>query len=304
MTSKTTLLPEYIGIVQNTSLNFYNKSTNLLTAIGDYLAELNECIKFNKCLVSTNMLSSYGVLYNELNNTDFTVDNFTLVNGEITSAGTKKLPNSFILYFVEKYLSLSKEYKIKVNAIVGNKNYFAPFSDDIGYITDTSSIMDNNVNPYFDIYNQQYFLQTNIPATLNKKISKNEFKILKSFSYYADSLLKCNLVGLQTGNLNTDTAKTAHGTNLITDILYYKRAINNQQAFLTELQVVLGDISNFIMFFKNINPKDKNPERKAILMKYTITDLEGLELRVDAIKNDINKISLSSKDVLDANLFQ
>jgi hypothetical protein len=298
MSSQITLLPDYISIVQNTSLDFYLKSTNLLNTLGNYLAEIEENIKFNKSLVTTNMLSSYGVLYNTLNETNFTIENFKVNNGNIEPIGVKSLNNSFKLFFIEKYQSLSKEYKEKVNALINNNNYFTDFSDDIGYIADPPSVLDNNVLPYYDVFNQQYFYSQNVPNTINKKISIEEKIMLKTFSFYTDSLLRLNLVGLQEGNITENTARTAHGQNLITDVLYYNRAVQNQQAFLSEIQVVLGDISNFILFFKDLNPRDKNPENKAILMKYTITNMEDLQVKVDALKNNLTKLSLSSKVVL------
>ena len=66
MNEKVTLLPQYLSIVQDTSLSFYNKSTNILDAVGSFLSEVNENIKFNKSLVTVNMLSSYGILFDEL----------------------------------------------------------------------------------------------------------------------------------------------------------------------------------------------------------------------------------------------
>jgi len=299
MSSKTTLLPDYVGVVQNTTLNFYYKSTNLLDAMGDYLAELEENIKFNRSLVTTNMLSAYGNLFNALNETNFTIENYAIQGDEVVPSGIKTLDNNFKLYFVEKFLSLSDQYKQRVSALINNNTtYFAPFSDDIGIITDIPAIMDNNVNPYFDVFNQQNSLQTNFPATISKKVSRNEMIMSKTFSYYTDAILKLNLVGLQSGILNEFTAKTSHGTNLITDILYYKRAILNQQAFLTDLFTLLGDISSFIVFFKDLNPQDKDPNRKAILSTYTITNLENTALNVDILKNNIQKLQLSSQQVL------
>lgn len=299
MSSKTTLLPDYVGIVQNTSLSFYNLSTNLLNAIGDYLAEIEENIKFNKGLVTPDMLKAFGELYNVLNNTNFTIENYTIQGNEVIPSGVKTLDNNFKLYFIEKYLSLSDQYKERVGSLIdGNIKYFAPFSDDIGIITDVQAIMDNNVNPYFDVFNQLNSLQTNFPATISKKVSRNEMVMSKTFSYYTDAILKLNLVGLQSGTLNEYTAKTSHGTNLITDILYFKRAILNQQAFLTELFTLLGDISSFILFFKELNPQDKDPNRKAILSTYTITNLENTELTVDLLKNNISKLQLSTQQVL------
>ena len=47
MNEKVTLLPQYLSIVQDTSLSFYNKSTNILDAVGSFLSEVNENIKFN-----------------------------------------------------------------------------------------------------------------------------------------------------------------------------------------------------------------------------------------------------------------
>ena len=52
MSNNVTLLPEYIGLVQATSINFYNNSTNILTAIDSYTAELQQNIRFNKSKVS------------------------------------------------------------------------------------------------------------------------------------------------------------------------------------------------------------------------------------------------------------
>ena len=297
MSSKTTLLPDYTSIVQNTSLDFYNKSTNLLNVLGSYLAEINEQIKFNKSLVTTDFVGAYASLYNTLASTNFTVNNFTVKDRTITANGTKPLDNTFILFFIEKYLSLSQQYKDRVTAL-SNSSYFEPFSDDIGTITDTDSILDNNVVPYFDIYNQQHLYPTYLPASLHNKVSNNELKTMKTFSLYADALLKVNLIGLQNGDLNLYSASTSHGTNLITDALYYKRAISNQHDFLVSIQVILGDINNFILFFKDLNPKDQDSNRYALLNKYTITNLEGLQLQVDNLKNNINKVILSTQDVL------
>lgn len=296
--SQTTLLPEYLGIIQNTTLDFYNKSTNLLDAYSDFLAELNENIKFTKGQVTVDMLVTYAALFNELNATNFTVENFILSNGNVIPSGEKTMNNSFKLYFIEKYLSLSKQYRDRIDALIQNNSYFTNFSDDIGYITDLNAIVDNNVSPYFDVYNQQLIYQTNLPATVDKKITTNNMVVLKTFSYYANALLKVNLQGLQEGSLNDYTATTSHGTNLINDIMYFKRAVANQQAFLTTIQDVLGDISSFILFFKDLNPQDQDPERQAVFAKYTITNLEGLQLKVDYLKNNLNKVALSSKTVL------
>ena len=123
--SSTSLLPDYVGIVQNTSLNFYNNSTDLLNTLSNYLAEINENIKFNKSLVTTNVLSAYTVLFNELNTTSFTVPNYQLVNGKVQLDGVKTMDNQFALFFVEKYLSLLDSYKTTINKGITNNSFFA-----------------------------------------------------------------------------------------------------------------------------------------------------------------------------------
>ena len=296
--STISLLPDYVGIVQDTSLDFYNNSTNLLNTMGNYLAEINENIKFNKSLVTTNVLSAYTLLYNELNSTNFTVANYNIVNGQVTQSGVKPLDNQFVLYFVEKYLSLTESYKTTINKGITNNSYFAPFSDDIGCTIETSTILDDNTVPYFDIFTTNKFYPINIPTTLLNKVSLNEKLILKTFSFYTDPLLRQNLLGLQNGTLNDNTAQTSHGQNLINDVLYYKRAVNNHTAFMTEMHVVLNVIADFILFFESLNPRDQDPARKAVFYKYTITNMENLHVQVDALKNVLSQTILSSSAVL------
>lgn len=301
MSSTTTLVPDYVGIVQDTSLNFYNKSTNLLNAIYNYLEELEMNIQFTKSLVTVDRLQSYGQLYNLMNGTNFTVKGYVKENndnGNIVEGSIKSFDNNFKLYFVEKFLSLNDSYRARISKMIYDNKYFAPFSDDIGIITNLQTIPDNDINPYFDVYNQLNSLQTNFPATIINKVSRNQMIMSKTFSYYTDAILKLNLVGLQSGVLNEQTARTSHGTNLITDILYYKRAVKDHQAFLTELYALLGDIANFILFFKEINPQDKDPYRKAIISTYTITNLENTALFVDILKNNVTKLQLSTEQVL------
>jgi len=244
--------------------------------------------------VTTNMLSAFGVLFNNLNGSDFNVVDYDTTG---QPNGTKTLDDTFKLFFIEKYQALSDDYKNKINQLVTNNVYFVPFSDDIGYISDTVSVFDCNVNPYYDTYDANYFLPTNLPASLLNKVSNNELRILKTFSYYGDSLLKQNLSDIQ-HNVGKNTANSAHGTNLVTDILYYDRIYVSQLSILSILKSILGNLSDFILFFKQINPKDQDPNRQAISFNYTITNLEGLQLKVDALKNNLNKVQQTTINVL------
>jgi hypothetical protein len=294
MSYKTTLLPDYVGVIQATSVDFYNKTTNILDAIGDYLAELNENIEFDKAKLSPDMLKAYGNLYNVLNATNFTVPNYNESGEEV---GMKRMDNNFKMYFIEKYMSLSEEYKARVDESIQNNTLFKPFSDDIGMISDTVSVFDNSVNPIFDVYGTLYFTQTNIPASILNKISNNELTVSKTFSFYADCLLKKNLSLIQ-NNVSQITATLPHGTNLVTDLYYYNRSIVNQIPTLNVIRSVLGNLTSFVFFFKQLNPKDLDPERKAILFKYTNTNMENAIINLDTLKNQLTKLEVSSQFAL------
>ena len=71
-----------------------------------------------------------------------------------------------------------------------------------------------------------------------------------------------------------------------------------QLSLLTTLLTILGSISSFILFFKLINPKSGNIDDKSIFYKYTITDMEGLQLKVDASKNALNVARQSTLEAI------
>lgn len=293
MSYPTTILPDYVGLVQQTTLNFYANSTNILNAIGDYKSEINQCIEFEKAKVTPNYIKSLGNLFNALNKSNFIVDKF---NENNTPEGKKQLDNIFKLYFIEKYQSLSNDYKAKVNEFITNNVYFTNFSDDIAYIADTQSVMDNNVSPYYDFYNSQYFNSSNLPPTLFTKVSVNELAISKTMTLFSDPILKRNLAGLQY-DVGKYTAASAHGENLVTDVLYYDRIYVQQINILKSLKAILGNLSSFVIFFKLLNPKDLDPNRKAIFYKY-IADIENVNTSIDCLKQEIDTLQLSSEEVL------
>ena len=67
---------------------------------------------------------------------------------------------------------------------------------------------------------------------------------------------------------------------------------------MTEMHVVLNVIADFILFFESLNPRDQDPARKAVFYKYTITNMENLQVQVDALKNVLSQTILSSSAVL------
>lgn len=291
--SKITLLPDYLAVVQEQSLSFYQTSTNILSAISDYVGEVSKFIDYKRGLTTLDMLSSIGQLFNELNSNNFATVTY---DTSLQPTGSRSMSNDFKLYFVEKYQALQQSYKNRVDSIISNNQYFTPISDSVGCYIDTVPVLDNNTLPYNDVFTEQNIIPLYMPQTIFNSISQNEKIIAKTSAYFNDSLFKTNIKGLQT-QLDINTAKTSHGNNLITDILFYTRAVNMQQNLLVDLQTLLGEIAEFVSFFKEFNPRDLDSNRKAIYFQYT-ANIEGVEQRVDLLKNTINTLKLTSKQVL------
>ena len=94
MSNKITLLPDYIDIVQQPSIDFYRTATDLLSTFNDYLGELNTSIEFEEGKVSPDVIQSTSLLYRQLNDSDF----------KITFDGKQyEFDNIFKLFYIFTY---------------------------------------------------------------------------------------------------------------------------------------------------------------------------------------------------------
>ena len=168
----------------------------------------------------------------------------------------------------------------------GNNVYFNNYSDDTGNITNVTSVVDNNTSPYFDKFDSTYNFPNSIPASLYNKISNNELQTAINFNLKTDALLKISLFGLQ-GNVDVNTAKTAHGENLITDNLYVDRLLLFKDPINSQIKNVIGNMADFIQFFKNVNYRDQDRDRSSIGFNY-IANIEGAAAHIDILKNKLN----------------
>ena len=73
MSNEVTLLPEYIDVVQQPSIEFYRSATNLLSAFNDYIGQLDTSIQFEKSKVTADVIESTSLLYSKLNGDDFKI---------------------------------------------------------------------------------------------------------------------------------------------------------------------------------------------------------------------------------------
>ena len=278
MSNKITLLPDYIDIVQQPSVDFYRTATDLLSTFNDYLGELNTSIEFEEGKVSPDVIQSTSLLYRQLNDSDFKIT----FNGE-----QYEFDNIFKLFYIEKFQTLTDDIKSLLTISFADTNiYFNNYSDDTGNITNDTSVVDNNTSPYFDKFDTTYNFPNSVPASLYNKISNNELQTSIEFNLKTDALLKLSLGGLQ-GNVDANTAKTAHGENLITDNLYVDRLLLFKDPINSQIKNVIGNMADFIQFFKNVNYRDQDSERSSFLFDYTAS-IEGASAQIDILKNKLN----------------
>ena len=279
MSNEITLLPEYIDLVQEPSVEFYKTATNLMDAFSTYVGQLSVAIDFEKSKVTNDVIVSSAQLYKTLNNNDF----------KVTVDGTLyEFDNVFKLFYIEKFQTLTNNLKdLITNSFSGNNIYFTKYSDDIGNITNTTSIVDSSTSPYFDIEDSIYAYPNSIAASLYNKISRNELRTSVNLTTLTDAILKTNIQGLQT-TVDKQTAKTAHSENLITDNLYIERVFKYSDSINSQLRSILGNMADFVGYFKEINYRDQDAKRRALFLTYT-SQVEGTGFVIDILKNKLDK---------------
>ena len=286
MSNEITLLPDYIDVVQQPSVEFYRSATNLLSAFDNYIGQLDTSIQFEKSKVTADVIKSTSTLYSKLNDSDFKITFDDKVY---------EFDNIFKLFYIEKFQTLTNDVKILITSnLTGDNIYFNNYSDDTGNITDVNSVIDNNTSPYFDTFDATYNYPNSIPASIFNKVSKRELQTSINLNIKTDALLKLSLSDIQ-GSVDVNTAKTSHGENLVTDNLYVDRLYLFKDPINSQLKNIIGNMADFIQFFKNVNFRDQDKNRSSVYLKYT-TNIEGVSAKIDILKNKLNqpiKVSLN-----------
>ena len=277
MSNKITLLPEYIDTVQQSTIDFYKSGTNLLNSFNNYLGELQTSIDLEGAKSAENILESTKLVYQQLNDSKFTVavDSVDYVFDDI-----------FKLYFIEKYQTLSSSLKNAISSSIPDNIYFVNYSDDIGNITNETSVLDNSTSPYTDIFDTEFNYPNNLHASLFNKVSKNEMNTTRSLAVFTDALMKTSLSGIAPTNNDLNRAALPHGNNLVTDNKYIDRLNLFKDPIKSEIRVILKDMSDFVQYFKNVNYKDKDPNRKAKNLQY-FANIEGVQTKINLLKKKV-----------------
>ena len=285
MSYQTSLLPNYLDTVILQKTDYYKNNTNLLELFGDFLEILNLNLDYEKAKSSGDFLKDITEIYEKLNNDKFKVDGVEI---DIQNKN----------YYIEKYQSLSNNFKEIIENILEGKNiFFKELSDDVGTLVDSNTIVDNSIIPFFDIfYNETKNIPFNIPNTVFNKVTLQNKKIQKNFSLLNDAILKNNLKDIANYS-NVSINKSSHSSNLVTDYGYYERLLNFAEEIRQTIFVELtADLGEYIYFLKNLNIRNQD-NNNAILLKFKAT-IEDVEENLDIFKNQIVSKAYKNNSVL------
>ena len=136
MSYQTSLLPNYLDTVILQKTDYYKNNTNLLELFGDFLEILNLNLDYEKAKSSGDFLKDISEIYEKLNDDKFKVDGVEI---DIQNKN----------YYIEKYQSLSNNFKEIIENILEGKNiFFKELSDDVGTLVDSNTIVDNSIIPF------------------------------------------------------------------------------------------------------------------------------------------------------------
>ena len=285
MSYQLSLLPNYLDTVILQKTDYYKNNTNLLELFGDFLEILNLNLDYEKAKSSGDFLKDITEIYEKLNNDKFKVDGVEI---DIQNKN----------YYIEKYQSLSNNFKEIIENILEGKNiFFKELSDDVGTLVDSNTIVDNSIIPFFDIfYNETKNIPFNIPNTVFNKVTLQNKKIQKNFSLLNDAILKNNLKDIANYS-NVSINKSSHSSNLVTDYGYYERLLNFAEEIRQTIFVELtADLGEYIYFLKNLNIRNQD-NNNAILLKFKAT-IEDVEENLDIFKNQIVSKAYKNNSVL------
>ena len=285
MSYQTSLLPNYLDTVILQKTDYYKNNTNLLELFGDFLEILNLNLDYEKAKSSGDFLKDISEIYEKLNDDKFKVDGVEI---DIQNKN----------YYIEKYQSLSNNFKEIIENILEGKNiFFKELSDDVGTLIDSNTIVDNSIIPFFDLfYNETKNIPFNIPNTVFNKVTLQNKKIQKNFSLLNDAILKNNLKDIANYS-NVSINKSSHSSNLVTDYGYYERLLNFAEEIRQTIFVELtADLGEYIYFLKNLNIRNQD-NNNAILLKFKAT-IEDVEENLDIFKNQIVSKAYKNNSVL------
>jgi hypothetical protein len=280
MAYQTSLLPAYVDTVVLPTTEYYRSASNMLDIFSKYIDALDSSIAFETKKCDPKAIQATAELYKQLNDERFEL-----------------FDNNFKNHFIEKFNSLSSALQQSIQTIIGSSNqYFTEYSDDIGLLTEHTTVFDNSLSPFFDIFSEESPVVMNTPVTLFNKTTNHNKLLQVKMSLHLDALMKQNLQGINGSVTKTDST-TSHGKNHVVDYQYYERLFDFKDETKKGLISALKEMGEFIFYIKNVNIREN--ENVAKLIPVTL-DVEGITTQVDMFLNKIESGAPTMNDSLSA----
>jgi hypothetical protein len=137
-------------------------------------------------------------------------------------------------------------------------------------------------------------MPNNLNSTIFNKVTTNNKILQLNFTKFNDGLLKNNLKGLVNYG-DIAESKKSHGNNLVTDYEYYNRLFNYKEPIAQSISQILKGLGEYVFFIKNLNKRENDSKSSFFIFDYNV---EGLEEKIDILKNKIINIDYTSNTIL------
>jgi len=276
-----TMVPQLCDINLASSKFILEKYTNYLEYLGDFVDQIETALKYRDTFFDNDSIK------NRINFFDSLQDKF------------ETFSDDFVAYWYEIYRSNPDFIKSEVNSSTLKLD-----SDSIGKFTNSTYIIDDSISPISDWSMNSSPPPSYIPYNTLQKISPWTKQMIERASFRTTNMYRSNIVMVQPQDASP---VRAHGTNLVTDELYFTRTVSEikriavekiTKKFEKEIKVLLRYCN--INDNEALNYQDLN-QNKSYVGQYTFEiDVERVRYQVDVLSNRIKylKSRISNEEVL------
>lgn len=275
------MVPQLCDINLASSKFILEKYTNYLEYLGDFVDQIETALKYRDTFFDNDSVKNR-------------INFFDSLQGKFET-----FSQDFVAYWYEIYRSNPDFIKSEVNSSTLKLD-----SDSIGKFTNSTYIIDDSISPISDWSMNSSPPPSYIPYNTLQKISPWTKQIIERASFRTTNMYRSNIVMVQPQDASPIKA---HGTNLVTDELYFTRTVSEikkiavekiTKKFEKEIKVLLRYCN--INDNEALNYQDSN-QNKSFIGQYTFEiDVERVRYQVDVLSNRIKylKSRISNEEVL------
>jgi hypothetical protein len=276
-----TMVPQLCDINLASSKFILEKYTNYLEYLGDFVDQIETALKYRDTFFDNDSVKNRIKFFDNL------------------QSKFETFSDDFVAYWYEIYRSNPDFIKSEVN-----NNTLKLDSDSIGKFTNSTYIIDDSISPISDWSMNSSPPPSYIPYNTLQKISPWTKQMIERASFRTTNMYRSNIVMVQPQDTSP---RRAHGTNLVTDELYYTRTVSEikkiavekiTKKFEKEIKILLRYCN--INDNEALNYQDPN-QNKSYVGQYTFEiDVERVRYQVDVLSNRIKylKSRISNEEVL------